>query len=90
MLQKIFAIYDSKAESFTNPVYLNSTGLAVRTFSDSVQDPESQFAKHPADYTLFELGTYDDNSAEFKLLPTPKSLFIAIEFITPILKEAKS
>ena len=90
MLQKIFAIYDSKAESFTNPVYLNSTGLAVRTFSDSVQDPESQFAKHPADYTLFELGTYDDNTAEFKLLPTPKSLFIAIEFITPTLKEAKS
>lgn len=90
MLQKLFSIYDSKAESFSNPVYLNSTGLAVRTFSDSVQDPESQFAKHPADYTLFELGTYDDNSAEFKLLPTPKSLFIAIEFITPILKEAKS
>jgi len=90
MLQKIFAIYDSKAESFTNPVYLNSTGLAVRTFSDSVQDPESPFSKHPADYTLFELGTYDDNTAEFKLLPTPKSLFIAIEFITPTLKEAKS
>lgn len=89
MLQKLFAIYDSKAESFTNPVYLNSTGLAVRTFSDSVQDPESQFAKHPADYTLFELGTYDDQTAEFKLLPTPKSLFIAIEFITPTLKEAK-
>jgi len=90
MLQKLFSIYDSKAESFSNPVYLNSTGLAVRTFSDSVQDPESQFAKHPADYTLFELGTYDDNTAEFKLLPTPKSLFIAIEFITPTLKEAKS
>ena len=90
MLQKLFSIYDSKAESFSNPVYLNSTGLAVRTFSDSVQDPESQFAKHPADYTLFELGTYDDQTAEFKLLPTPKSLFIAIEFITPTLKEAKS
>ena len=89
MLQKLFAIYDSKAESFTNPVYLNSTGLAVRTFSDSVQDPESQFAKHPADYTLFELGTYEDTTAEFKLLPTPKSLFIAIEFINPTLKEAK-
>ncbi len=90
MLQKLFSIYDSKAESFSNPVYLSSTGLAVRTFSDSVQDPDSQFAKHPADYTLFELGTYDDQTAEFKLLPTPKSLFIAIEFITPTLKEAKS
>jgi hypothetical protein len=89
MLQKLFAIYDSKAESFTNPVYLSSTGLAVRTFSDSVQDPESQFAKHPADYTLFELGTYDDQTAEFNILSTPKSLFIAIEFITPTLKEAK-
>ena len=33
MLQKIFTVYDSKAESYSNPVYLNSTGLAVRTLS---------------------------------------------------------
>jgi hypothetical protein len=90
MLQKLFSIYDSKAESFSNPVYLNSTGLAVRTFSDSVQDPKSPFHQHPADYTLFELGTYEDTNAKFDLLPTPKSLFVAIEFITPTLKEAKS
>ena len=83
MLQKIFTIYDSKAESYSNPVYLNSTGLAVRTFSDSVQDPESPFAQHPADYTLFELGTYDDSNAKFDLLSTPKSLFVAIEFVQP-------
>ncbi len=81
MLQKIFTVYDSKAESYSNPVYLNSTGPAVRTFSDSVQDPESPFAKHPADYTLFELGTFDDVTAKMELLPTPKSLFVAIEFI---------
>jgi hypothetical protein len=90
MLQKLFSIYDSKAESFSNPVYLNSTGLAVRTFSDSVQDPESPFHQHPADYTLFELGTYEDTNAKFDLLSTPKSLFVAIEFITPTLKEAQS
>jgi hypothetical protein len=90
MLQKLFSIYDSKAESFSNPVYLNSTGLAVRTFSDSVQDPESPFHQHPADYTLFELGTYEDTNAKFDLLPTPKSLFVAIEFITSTLKEAQS
>ncbi|MBT7660362.1 MAG: nonstructural protein [Bacteroidetes bacterium] len=81
MLQKLFTVYDSKAENYSNPVYLASTGLAVRTFSDSVQDPESPFAKHPADYTLFELGTYDDQTAKMELLPTPKSLFVAIDFI---------
>lgn len=83
MLQKLFTIYDSKAESYSNPVYLNSTGLAVRTFSDSVQDPDSPFAQHPGDYTLFELGTYDDSNSKFDLLPTPKSLFVAIEFVQP-------
>lgn len=88
MITKIFSIYDSKAENFNLPVYLQSSGLAIRTFSDSVQDPNSPFAKHPADYTLFELGTYDDQTSTFDIFPTPKSLHVAIEFITPTLKEA--
>jgi len=88
MITKIFSIYDSKAENFNLPVYLQSSGLAIRTFSDSVLDPESPFAKHPADYTLFELGTYDDPTSTFDIFPTPKSLHVAIEFINPTLKEA--
>lgn len=88
MITKIFSIYDSKAENFNLPVYLQSTGLAIRTFSDSVLDPKSPFAKHPADYTLFELGTYDDQTSTFDIFPTPKSLHVAIEFINATLKEA--
>lgn len=83
MILQIFSIYDSKAESFNPPVYLSSTGLAIRSFSDSIQQPESHFAQHPEDYTLFHIGSWDDQTSKFDLLSTPKSLHVAIEFVTP-------
>lgn len=60
MLTKVFAIYDSKVEAYLQPFFSMSTGSAIRAFSDAVQNPQSQFNKHSADFTLFELGTYDD------------------------------
>ena len=83
MILQIFSIYDTKAESFNPPVYLTSPGLAIRSFSDSVQNPESQFAQHPEDYTLFQIGSWDDQTSKFELLSTPKSLHVAIEFVSP-------
>lgn len=82
MISKIFTVYDSKAEAFLSPFLFSSTGQALRAFADSVADSNHQFARHPEDFTLFELGTYDDNGAKFDLLDTPKSLGVAVEFVS--------
>jgi len=63
MKHKIYSVYDQKAEAYLPPFFLPAKGVAIRTFSEACNDPEHQFGKYPADYTLMELGTFDDSTA---------------------------
>ena len=38
--------------------------MAIRSFSDAVQDQDSAFNKHPEDYSLWEIGEFDDQTGE--------------------------
>ena len=60
MIHNIFSVYDNKAEAFLPPFVLPKHEMAIRTFADSINNPETQLFLHPADYTLFSLGTFDD------------------------------
>ncbi len=82
MLLQVFTVFDSKAEAYLPPFYLITRGQAIRAFTDSVNDPNHQFAKHPEDYTLFLLGSFEDSSANFHLQKTAEPLGKAIEFRT--------
>lgn len=62
MLLRCFAVWDVKAEAFMRPFFAVTAGSAIRGFSDAVNAPDSEIAKHPEDYTLFEVGTFDDHS----------------------------
>lgn len=80
MLLKLFTVYDSKAEAYLPPFYLSTRGQAIRAFSDSVNDPNHAFNRHPADYTLFMIGEFDDQNASFNLDHAKTSLGLALEF----------
>lgn len=56
----IYAVYDAKTKAHTTPFFDHAEGRALRTFADCCNDDGHQFGKHPEDYTLFMLGTYDD------------------------------
>ena len=79
---KIFTIYDSKSEAYLTPFFLKTTALAIREIETAVNDPNHQFGKFPADYSLFELGTYDEDTAKIEMKKTPQSLGVCIEFKT--------
>ena len=80
MIYKIFSVYDSKAQIYTNPFYQHNQQMAMRTFSDAINHPEHQFARNPEDYTLFEVGVFDDEHCEITMLTTPLPLGLAIEY----------
>lgn len=63
MILKVFAVRDTKAQAFLQPFYSPSVGSAMRAFSDAVNDKSCPFNKHPEDYLLYEIGTYDDSTA---------------------------
>lgn len=82
MILNIFSIYDSKAEAYMQPFFMKTKGEAVRAFSDLVRDPQSMVSKHPEDYVLFEIGSFDDQKAEICVLDSPRSLGVAIEYVS--------
>lgn len=67
MKMKAFAIYDSKADAYMAPFFFAATGLAIRAFIRLVNDEQSEVCRFPADYTLFEIGTFEQ--ADGVLMP---------------------
>lgn len=65
---KAFAVRDVKAEAFPRPpIFFIATGQAMRAFADACQDKNTEMGQHPADFTLFEIGWFDQT--EGKLIP---------------------
>lgn len=83
MIYKVFSVFDSKISAYMQPFFMRSRGEAIRAFSDILHDEKSAFAKYPEDYTLFELGEYDDSNACFHMTDTPYSIGVAVEFLKP-------
>lgn len=79
MKLKIFTVYDSKIETYMQPFFMQSKGAALRAWSDTVADETTQFAKHPGDYTLFEIGEYDDEKATLTNYDVKINLGTALE-----------
>lgn len=59
---KIFAVHDNAANAFSQPHSYQTTAMAIRGFGQACQDPDTMFNRHPADYTLFEIGEFSDET----------------------------
>jgi len=81
MIHNVFTIFDAKAEAYLPPFILPKTSMAKRTFADCVNSKDHQFGAHPEDYTLFTIGTFDDETAQYNLLLTPESLGLGVEYV---------
>lgn len=84
MIHKIFSVYDSKVEAHLPPLFYKSKGEFLRAFAEAANDPKSNIAKYPGDFTAFELGSWCDSTGIFNLHVTPVSLGLAIEFVKTV------
>lgn len=82
MKLKMFSVFDQAANAYLPPFFLPTADMAVRTFRDCAQDDKHAFGAHPADYHLFELGEFDDNSGNFEQTDTPVRLASGLQFQT--------
>lgn len=64
MIQIIVSVKDSAAQAFGRPIFVPSTAVAVRSFRDEInrKDSTEDMAKHPEDFELYELGSFDDSN----------------------------
>ncbi|AXH72217.1 MAG: nonstructural protein [Microviridae sp.] len=65
MILKIFSIYDIKSEAFSPPFFMSTAGEAVRAFKDLANDSNSMIGRHPSDFRLMCLGTFDNCAGTF-------------------------
>ncbi len=73
MIYGLYAIKDAKSTYFPVNADLNDA-CAIRNFEHAVRQPDSLLRSHPNDYSLFLVGTYDnEEGVVFPQLP-PKLL----------------
>ncbi len=78
---RLFTIFDTKAKAYLPPFCLGEVGQAIRHFGDSVNNKESAFNKHPEDYTLFEIGVFDDNKGMVESYDGPDMISTALSLV---------
>lgn len=60
MILKAYALLDTKVGAFGSPFFMTHEGYAIRAVMDIVKDMSTSIARHPFDYTLYEVGEFDD------------------------------
>jgi hypothetical protein len=83
MKMVIISIKDTAADAFGRPVYVATEGVAIRQFQDEVNraSEDNQIYRHPDDFHLYQLGTFDDVTGLFDILPVPKLVARAKELM---------
>lgn len=84
-LLPVFALRDSKSESYGMPVVYKSSGLMIRDLTDQVAQGQSIIAKHPQDFGLFHIGTYDPSTAVFTSLEQINCLGLVSDLCSSVL-----
>lgn len=74
-----FSVYDIKAEYFTPPMFQRTVGEALRGFADEANNPNSQLHRHAGDFSLYQVGRFNQATGEFTPQP-PHSLGTALEY----------
>lgn len=80
MILKMFSVFDQKALAFMPPFSTPRTEQAIRSFTECANDPAHGFCRSPQDYTLYELGSFNDETAIVTMLPQPLCLGTAVQF----------
>lgn len=80
-MSKIYAIKDQAIEAFSQPFFVQAQGQAVRMFMDESKNEQSQINRHPADFELWYLGDFDEQTGAITAAANIERVARAIDFI---------
>lgn len=83
MKYTIIAIRDTVANIYSTPTFHQSKGSALRAFANEVNraDENNTIYKHPNDFEIYALGTFDDELASFEPYCYPEMLGLARDYV---------
>lgn len=83
MPQVVVSVKDRAMDAYARPFFVPTTQMALRSFADEVnrQAEDNPMNKHPKDYELYQLGTFDDETGRFENLEQPQRIARAEDVI---------
>ena len=60
----VFSIRDTAARGYLEPFYAQTPAVGFRRWAENVGHKDCMFHKHPDDYTLWEIGTFDQDTGQ--------------------------
>lgn len=63
MQSNAYCVYDNKALVYGTPFFAPTDGAAVRLFQELANDLNTTVGRHPNDFSLFAVGSFDDQHA---------------------------
>ncbi|WNK14879.1 MAG: nonstructural protein [Microvirus sp.] len=61
---KLFSVYDAVADTYSLPFSSPNTQAGMRAFTEACLDPNSPFYKNPSDYSLYQIGSFSQDTGE--------------------------
>lgn len=74
MVKMIVSLKDTAARVFGQPFVVQATAQAVRSLRDEVnnKDATSDVARHPDDFELYELATFEEDTGVVTMIDPPR------------------
>ena len=60
----VLSVFDKATGAYMRPWYAQTEGQALRLFIDELRSGNSPIKDHPEDYSLFQIGTFEDSTGE--------------------------
>lgn len=78
---QVFSVFDVKAAAFSTPFFSKNKFTAIRDFQNAVNDENTMLAKHPEDYILYDIGSFDEFTGALVATSPPVHLGLASQYI---------
>lgn len=82
MEKPIYSLYDEKALCYANMFTSANDQTALRSLAAAASDPSTEIYKFPSDFTLYQLGLWNDSNGTITPLTNPINLGKASQFTT--------
>ncbi|AXH74423.1 MAG: nonstructural protein [Microviridae sp.] len=81
MIRHMVSVFDSAAQIYGQPFFVTAIGAAIRSFTDEVNRiaDDNQLYHHTSDFTLYEIGTFDDVAGVLLVQDKPRLITRAVD-----------
>lgn len=79
MKHLMFAVRDRAARAYLPPFCLPTVEMATREFGHAANLPDHKFSLHSRDYSLYQVGEFDDNTGLILVQSEPLFIISAVQ-----------